>query len=53
MVAFKPLHKNNAHDIEAFVDMLDIAEENLKEAERYGELGSEPFYVQLQRKLPK
>ena len=48
---FPPLRQNNAHDVEAFADMLDVVVVNLMEAERYSELGSGTLYTQLQRKL--
>ena len=50
--SFRPVRSGNAKDLEKFVDLLDIALVNLKEANRLGELGDGLLYMKLQKKLP-
>ena len=47
----KSLHPGNAGDIERFADFLDVTVVNLKEANRYDELGKRTLYISLCKKL--
>ena len=50
---FPHVRENNAQDLEAFSDMLDIAAVNLQESNMLVELGDGMLYAQLQQKLPE
>ena len=49
---FRQIRQGSARDLEHYVDLLDIAIINLKEAGLY-ELGDGSLYTKLQRKLPQ
>ena len=49
----KPIRDGNAKDFEKYADLLDTAVENLKQTERYSELGDGTLYITLLRKLPE
>ena len=50
---FPQIRSGNGKDIEDFVDLLDIAMINLKEAGQHHELGDGPLYTKLQCKMPE
>ena len=50
--SFRPVQYGSAKDLEKYADLLDIAFVNLKEAQRFEELGDGLLYIKLQEKLP-
>ena len=49
----RAIRHGNAKDLENFADVLDIIIVNLREADRYDELGNGSLYIKLQKKIPQ
>ncbi|XP_067667337.1 uncharacterized protein [Haliotis asinina] len=49
--SFRPVRPGNAKDFEQFADMLDVVVVNMRDSDRFEELGNGSLYVQLLKKM--